>query len=246
MPGLIDLLLLTSGAFLAGIVTGLTGFGTGLTAMALWLYVVSPLVAAPLVALCSLSVHVLTIRRIWPEADARGAVPYVLGALIFIPAGIGLLTILKPDVFRILIGLVLIGFPLFILFSGRTIRIEAESKASAGAVGAVSGLFGGFAGLSGPPLVIWSQLCAWPKEKARGLLQIINMAVLGVAVIGYAVGGLLTPELMNAALVCLPASMLGGWLGLKLYARVNSETFRKIVLVLLIASGLGLVIPKLL
>ena len=40
----------------------------------------------------------------------------------------------------------------------------------------------------------------------------------------------------------LPALLAGTWLGLKLYGRVNEATFRKVVLVLLLLSGVALLV----
>jgi hypothetical protein len=56
-----------------GVVTGLAGFGTGLTALAFWLHVVNPVVAAALVVACSVVGQVqslYTVRRaiIWRRA----------------------------------------------------------------------------------------------------------------------------------------------------------------------------------
>jgi uncharacterized membrane protein YfcA len=39
-------------------------------------------------------------------------------------------------------------------------------------------------------------------------------------------------------LIGLPALLAGSWLGLKLYGRLEEATFRNVVLVLLLASGL--------
>lgn len=47
--------ILALGALCGGFVTGLAGFGTGLTALGLWLHVVSPAVAAALVVVCSVA-----------------------------------------------------------------------------------------------------------------------------------------------------------------------------------------------
>ena len=43
-------------------------------------------------------------------------------------------------------------------------------------------------------------------------------------------------------LIGLPALALGTWAGLKLFGRLNDAAFRRIVLVLLLASGLSLVV----
>ena len=43
-------------------------------------------------------------------------------------------------------------------------------------------------------------------------------------------------------LIGLPALVLGTWVGLKLFGRLNEAGFRKTVLLLLLASGVTLVI----
>lgn len=58
-------ILVLIGAFAGGYVSGLTGFGTGLTALPFWLNVVNPVVAAPLVVICSIVAQIQTLPAIW-------------------------------------------------------------------------------------------------------------------------------------------------------------------------------------
>lgn len=246
MPEPTDIILLISGAFLAGIVTGLTGFGTALTAMALWLYAITPVLAAPLVAFCSLASHLFTVRKIWPHMDVRAALPFLLGSVFGIPVGVWLLTKISPDAFKLAIGVVLIAYPLFTLAGRTPPSINGARRSTEGAIGLVAGLCGGFAGVSGPVLVVWSQLCRWSQQKARGVFQLINMAILSMAVVVYTGRGLVTGELLTLVAVCVPATLCGSWIGLRLYQRIDQASFRRVVLVLLLASGLGLTLPRLL
>src|SRR6202035_5946879 len=48
------LVLLFSGALAGGFVSGLAGFGTALMALGIWLYVLPPTTAVPLVVICSI------------------------------------------------------------------------------------------------------------------------------------------------------------------------------------------------
>ena len=48
------LVLLCLGALGGGFVSGLAGFGTGLVALGIWLYVLPPSLAVPLVIICSI------------------------------------------------------------------------------------------------------------------------------------------------------------------------------------------------
>lgn len=242
----VDISLLLFGAFLAGIVTGLTGFGTALTTMALWLYVIPPVLAAPLVAFCSLSAHLTTIRKIWPDVQGRAALPYLAGAFAGIPLGVWLLTWLEPSAFRLAVGIMLIGYPLFALLVKQPLKLTAKGVLPEAAIGVFSGVCGGLAGLSGPILVVWSQLSQWHKERARALLQVINMSIFIAAIATYAVRGLISMELLKIVAICFPGTLAGAWIGLRLYLKIDQETFRRVVLVLLMISGLGLILPRLL
>ncbi|NNF78540.1 MAG: sulfite exporter TauE/SafE family protein [Rhizobiales bacterium] len=246
MPGGTEIVLLLAGAFLAGIVTGLTGFGTALTAMALWLYAITPLLAAPLVAFCSLASHLFTVRKIWPDMDLRAAAPFVLGGLAGIPGGVWLLTQLSPDNFKLAVGAVLIAYPVFMLAARKPPTIGQAGRPAELAIGAISGICGGFAGLSGAILVIWSQLCRWSKKRARSVLQLINMIILMIAIVAYGIRGLVSAELLTLVALCVPATLCGSWIGLRLYQKIDQESFKRVVLALLIASGLGLTLPRLL
>ncbi len=50
---------------------------------------------------------------------------------------------------------------------------------------------------------------------------------------------------MRLFLIGLPALLAGSWLGLRLYSRLDETGFRRVVLVLLLASGLALAAPAL-
>lgn len=53
-----------AGALAGGFVSGLTGFGTGLTALGLWLHVLEPTVAAVLVVVCSVVGQLQSLFRL--------------------------------------------------------------------------------------------------------------------------------------------------------------------------------------
>jgi len=54
--------------------------------------------------------------------------------------------------------------------------------------------------------------------------------------------GAITADTIKLFLIGLPALFAGTWLGLKLFGRLNEATFRKVVLVLLLASGIALIV----
>jgi hypothetical protein len=52
--------------------------------------------------------------------------------------------------------------------------------------------------------------------------------------------GTVAPGTLSLFLIGLPAVALGTWTGLKLFDRLNEAAFRRVVLVLLLASGVAL------
>src|SRR4051794_41860696 len=71
--------LLLFGALAGGFVSGLAGFGTALMALGIWLYVLPPSLAVPLVLICSVSSQVSTLPAMWKGLDFRLAAPFVIG-----------------------------------------------------------------------------------------------------------------------------------------------------------------------
>lgn len=74
-------LLAFAGALLGGLVNGLTGFGTGMTALPIWAHVLPPVLASPLVVVCSIVGQRQTLPAIWHAIDFRRLRPFVLGGL---------------------------------------------------------------------------------------------------------------------------------------------------------------------
>jgi uncharacterized membrane protein YfcA len=66
------------------------------------------------------------------------------------------------------------------------------------------------------------------------------VAVFVMTLIWFGGTGIVTPGTLRLFWIGLPAALLGTWLGLKLYGRLDEATFRIVVLVLLLASGLTL------
>ena len=56
------------GAFSGGFVSGLVGFGTAMTALGVWLYVLPPSLAVPLVLVCSVIAQTSTMPAMLPDA----------------------------------------------------------------------------------------------------------------------------------------------------------------------------------
>ncbi|MGI9382184.1 MAG: sulfite exporter TauE/SafE family protein [Methyloligellaceae bacterium] len=243
MPEHIPIIL--AGAFAGGFVLGLTGFGNGLTAYGLWLHVLSPQVGAPLVAISSITGHLLMFRGLRHAIVPSRFLPFVLGGLLGIPAGTWLLTTVSVPAFKLFAGALLAGYSVISLAGGLRFKLRRESRFLDAGIGLLGGVCGGLASLSGPIVTVWCGLKGWSKDEQRGTYQPFNFAILSAAVVAFGTAGLLTRELLWLALLTLPATLIGIWIGRRLYGRVDDAQFQKIVLALLTISGLVLVVSNL-
>ncbi len=232
---------LVTGALLAGFVMGLVGFGTGLAALGFWLFVVEPSLAVPLVGICSLSTTIFTFSAYRHAVSARRLAPLFAGAVFGLPLGVALLTRLDPGVFKLAMGVFLIAYTLFRLLVLPNLRLHARARLGDILVGFGGGVMSGFAAIPGPLTTVWCGLRGWSKDEQRGVYQPFNQTMVLLAFGLYAWEGLVTKELGRAALYCVPAALLGMVLGMAGYKRLNEAQFQRVVLVLLLASGVMLV-----
>jgi uncharacterized membrane protein YfcA len=233
--------IILAGALAGGFVSGLAGFGTGLTALGIWLHVIAPDRAATLVIVCSIVAQVQTLPTIWHAIDRRRLLPFILPGVIGVPIGAKLLTMVNPDVFRIAAGISLLGFASFMLFGRPTAKIAWGGRIADGAIGFAGGVLGGLAGLSGPLPTLWASLRRWSKDERRAVFQAFNFSILATALFAHAVAGLIDRELLHLMVFALPGTISGAWLGAWVYRRLSDRHFDRVVLYLLAMSGMTLI-----
>jgi uncharacterized membrane protein YfcA len=234
-------LLLFSGALAGGFVTGLAGFGTGLAALGFWLYAVPPAVAVPLVLICSIAAQTSTLPSFWRSFDFKLVWPFLIGGLAGVPLGMLLIGYADPKLFKLSVGVLLLVFPAALYLNRNSAGLRFGGRVADGIVGFAGGILGGFAGLSGPLPTLWASVRGWSKHEQRGIFQTFNWSVLSMSLCLQAGSGFVTAQVLWFALLVLPLSMLGAWLGARAYRALNDRNFRDVVLGLLFLSGIGLV-----
>src|SRR5712675_1144256 len=170
--------LLFLGAFAGGFVSGLAGFGTGLMALGIWLYVVPPSIAVPLVLICSIVGQTSTLPSLWRSIDFKLVWPFLVGGLAGVPLGTMLVVYADPQIFRLCVGALLLVFPTALYFHRRPIALGFGGKAADTGVGFAGGILGGMAGLSGPIPILWASVRGWGKDERRGVFQTFNWTIL--------------------------------------------------------------------
>jgi len=238
--GTIGYVLLFVGALAGGFVSGLAGFGTALMALGIWLYILPPSAAVPLVLICSVVAQTATLPSMWKSFDLTLVRPFLIGGLLGVPIGTMLVAHADPNVFKLTVGILLLVFPTALYFSA-PMAFEFGGKIADGIVGIIGGILGGLAGLSGPPPILWASIRGWGKDERRGVFQTFNWTVLFAALCLQAAGGLVAREVIWLAALAFPATILGSWIGARLYHALSDRNFRDVVLGMLVISGAILV-----
>ena len=241
MDGL-NLALFLAAAFFGGLTSGVSGFAMGLVVSGVWLHMISPDQNALLIVLCGLVTQGSGIWRVRHAVNWRTVTPFIIGGAVGVPAGTALLTSVDQNTLRITIGVLLVLYSLYNLIRPAVKPVQGGVAADVG-VGVANGLIGGLTGLGGIAVTIWCQLRGGPKDAQRAIFQPVMFATFVMSAISLAVARAFTVETFKLYALALPALIVGVWCGLNLYGKLNDAAFRKMILMLLLFSGLALIAP---
>jgi uncharacterized membrane protein YfcA len=235
------LAIVSLGAFVGAISAGAAGFAFAMTASAIWLHAIDPVRSALLVVALGTLLHAGLVWRMRRGIDRARLAPFLIGGLFGIPLGVALLTGIDTAALRRGLGVLLLCYGSYALLVRALPRITAGGRRADAAVGVLGGVMSGLGGYSGVPTTIWTQLRGWPKDVARGVFQPF---ILATHVATLVLLGGLTVDATSLVLLAsaLPALALGGWLGYRLYGRLNDAQFRRLLSLLIAASGAALLL----
>lgn len=226
--------------FVGGIVSGLAGFAMGLVVSGVWLHILTPAQTAALIVGYGILVQSYSIWKLRHALSLRTLAPFVGGGVLGVPLGATLLGYIKPEFVQDGVGVLLIAYSSYFLIRPHVHSVRPSLPADV-TVGFVNGILGGMTGLAGPVITIWCQLRGFRRDEQRAVFQPVILAAFMLTAISLTANGTVTRDLMRIYLFGLPALGAGLWVGLKLYGHLNEQTFRKVILILLMLSGLVLV-----
>jgi uncharacterized membrane protein YfcA len=228
--------------FAGALVAGLSGFAFGLVAASIWLYILTPLQTATLIIAFGLIVQGYSVWKLRRALDWKRLLPFVIGAAAGVPVGVTILTWANPAHVRAGVGVFLVLYSLYALFRPAMNPVKAGGVAADAGVGFLNGVLGGMTGLAGILVTIWCGLRGWPKDVQRTVFQPVAVAIFLMSALWIGAKGAITADTIKLFLIGLPALLAGNWLGLRLFGRLDEAAFRKIVLILLLASGVVLIL----
>lgn len=227
-------------AFMGGFASGLAGFAMGFVVAGIWLHLLTPIQTAALITGYGLWTQGYGVWKLRRSLAWRQVAPFILGGTIGVPLGTILLANFNPAHLRMGVGVLLVVYAIY----GLTQPVLKPVQAGVAADGAVGFLNGALCGLTGFPgfiITIWCQFRGWTKDMQRAVFQPVMLAAIVMTAISLGVSGAIAADTVKLYLLGLPALLAGLWLGFKLYGRLDDAAFRRLILLLLLLSGLALV-----
>lgn len=228
--------------FIGGATSGISGFAMGIVLTGIWLHIITPGQTATLIVGYGLWTQGYAIWKLRRALSWLKVAPFIGGGAIGVPIGTMLLSYIDPAHLRTGIGALLVLYGIYSLARPAFKPLQVGVPADVG-IGVLNGLLGGLTGLTGIIVTIWCQVRGWPKDVQRTVFQPVNLAAIVMTAISLSFAGAFTAETVNLYLLGLPVLLAGLWSGFKLYGKLDDAAFRKVILLLLLVSGLTLIVP---
>jgi uncharacterized membrane protein YfcA len=236
-----DVIVFLIGSFAGAFVVGVSGFAFGLVAAAIWLQVLPPVQTTSMIVVYALLVQGYAVWKLRRSIVAARVWPFILGSAIGIPAGVMLLRWLSAGQLKVGVAALLIVFSLYNLVRPKMPSMVWAGRTGDGLVGVLNGALGAATGLAGIVVVIWSSMRGWKLDEQRAVFQPTGVATFLMCLLAFGGTGVVTAETVRLLILGLPCLLLGTLAGWSLYGKLNEVTFRKVVLWLLLASGIALI-----
>ena len=96
--------------------------------------------------------------------------------------------------------------------------------------------------MPGAAPTIWCNLCGMPKDEQRGVVQPYIMIMQCIAIVLLLGSGGFSRATLLDTMAGLPALVAGTVIGIYLFRRASPGSYRRVVLSILFAGGIGLVL----
>jgi uncharacterized protein len=227
-------------AFVGGFASGVAGFAMGFVVSGIWLHILTPIQTTTLIVGYGLLTQGYGVCKLRHALVWRNIAPFIISGAVGVPLGTLLLTFANPAYLRSGVGLLLVVYGIYGLAQPALKPVPDKVSADIG-IGFANGLLAGLTGLPGFIITIWCQIRGWTKDSQRAVFQPVMLAAIVANVISLGIAGAITTETIYLYWVGLPAMTAGLWAGFKLYGKLDDVTFRRVILMLLLISGLGLI-----
>lgn len=240
MPDISPALMVFASAFAGALISSFAGFAFAPVAGVILLAAYAPDAAIPALMVCSILVQLSTLTYLRRSLAFGTTGMMLVGGALGVPLAIMLFSSINARALEIVFGLFLAVYATVMLLRPfARLRMECSPGRDV-AVGFMGGFIGGLTAMPGAMPVLYCDCRGVTKEVQRATVQPFILAMQVLALVMMGLHGKLNAQVGELVLMALPGLAAGVVMGLVLFGRVPDAGFRRVVLVLLLATGLGL------
>ncbi len=228
--------------FVGGFIQSSAGFGFGLFALPLLLFLKLQLQEAVIMVIIGSAIQkIIGIRYFRKVINLREISPLIVSGLAGLPIGLYLMfrvSGLQQSSIKQLIGFLII-FMLILRWSNLIKSVISVKAMWTYIAGFLSGILNGFANIGGPPVVLWVLAQNWENRKMRATIISFSLFFVPfqITIMLIMFGRTLYSPLFYS-LVLSPSVLIGSWLGLKFGDRFSKKILEKYMELLLLIIAL--------
>ena len=229
---------------LAYIIKGITGFGNTLVMGSLFSFVVSNRLTTPVDLIFGIPTNTYIVWRGRKNISLKVVIPLSLMLLAGIIPGTFLLKEGNDRILKSILGVVVVGMALE-MWTRKPNKNESQKNNPIFMVliGVMSGVLAGLYGI-GALLVAYISRTTDNKSEFRANICCVFLVDNIFRFFLYLYTGILNKEIFILTLFLSPAVFLGMMIGIKVDSKMKEETVKKVVIYLLIISGIILLLKS--
>jgi uncharacterized protein len=209
-----------------------------------WLHL-DPVKAVQILMTCSIANQAVMTWWVRRNIDWHALSIFLLGGMLGLPLGLWLLLRADHQVYTRVLGAFLLVYGGYML-ARRPANLRLQHPYFDIVAGILGGITGAAAAFPGAPIVIWCSFKGWNKTQQRAvfqpfilIMQIVSLVAISLATHTHAIHG--NGFALND-LLCVPAALLGTFIGLALYSQISTRQFAIALNLLLMAAGISFLV----
>ncbi len=220
-------------------VSSIAGFAfSALAGAALFHVTQDKLHVVQIMLVASIALQLYSVWKLRCIIEPRGLLPYFAGGIATIPPGIYLLLNTPVAVYVGVLGALLMAYAVLMLVRP-PLRLKRNSLLGRVVVGALGGLTGTTAAFPGAFVTIWCNAQAWDKAQQRAIYQPFILGMQLLTLLALALAQPAQGLRLDALQFAIPA-LLGAYIGLRVFDKLSTVQFNRVIASLLLLSGASL------
>ena len=232
-----SLIVIIIAVFIAGVIRGYSGFGFAMVAVTSISLVISPARVVPLVLILEVMASISLVPQVWRDIDWYSLRWLLAGSLLATPFGVYLLANIPAEPMRISISLLVLVAAILLLRGWAWKRMPGRPLILV--TGVTCGILNGAAAIGGPPVILLYLSSPAGVTVSRASIIAYFLGIDTMSLIMASIQGLTTLQTLLLTVVCLAPLLIGIAVGSRMFTKVDKESFRHHVLVLLIILAIA-------